>query len=290
MTYSLEKIKKTIPKKNVLKEITGSIRKAEIWQHSTFITYYILLTAFPLIVGIINAIQQFEGELTGVYWFIQRITPPPLAEQLMLDIQMIYDRSNVGIFIFAVISTVWTVSWTMAALLMGLNKAYGVKHRRNIVVLRIVAFFLTFVFAGVIWMSATIIQRVTSTSLGRWGLFIPIAIVLFSQLYYLVPNVKQRFQSVLPGALFSTGALIIGITLYRLFVFQLPEDSTFFTLAGSFMVVLALIQKLSLAILAGGTINAILIRKKQGAVIEKNDESKFIRLLEKIGMMQFKDE
>lgn len=289
MNRQLNQMKERIPKKNAIKEISEQIRNGEIWQHSTFITYYILLTAFPLIVGIINALQHFEQNLTSVFWFIERVTPPPLAERLMIDVELIYERSSVGIFIFAVISTMWTVSWTMAALLMGLNRAYGVKHRRNIVVLRILAFFLTFIFAGIIGFFATSIQALTTTSGGRWLLFIPVAVLIFSLMYYLVPNVEHKFRFAVPGALFSTGSLIVGILLYRLFVYQLPTDSTFFTLSGSFMVVLALIQKESLAILAGGTINGLVIRKFEGKVREKNDKSKFVRLLEKLNVLSFKE-
>lgn len=286
----MNQMKEKIPKKNVIKDIGEQIRDGEIWQHSTFITYYILLTAFPLIVGIINALQHFELNLTSVFWFIQRITPPPLAERLIIDIELIYERSSVGIFLFAVVSTVWTVSWTMAALLMGLNRAYGVKHRRNIVVLRILAFFLTFLFAGFMSVFAVAIRAITTTSAGRWIVFVPVALILFSLMYYLVPNVEQKFRFVLPGALFSTASLLVGVILYRLFVYQLPTDSTFFTLSGSFMVVLTLIQKESLALLAGGAINRIVIRKFEGDVKEKNDKSKFVRLLEKFNIVQFKEE
>lgn len=289
MNEQLTKLKEQIPKKNALKEVSGRVQKGEIWQHSTFVTYYILLTAFPLVVGIVNALQQFNQGLSGVFWTIQRIMPPPLAERLMIDVELIYERSNVGIFVVAIVSTVWTVSWTMAAILMGLNKAYGVKHRRNIVVLRLVAFLLTFVFGLVIAALTFFIQASTTTSLGRWLLFVPATLVIFSLLYYLVPNVKQRFVSALPGACFSTAALVLAIIGYRLFIFQLPETSTFFTLMGSFMVVLAILQKMSLAILAGGTINAFLIKRREGEVQPKGDESKFVRVLEKLNVLQFKD-
>ncbi len=113
-------------------------------------------------------------------------------------------------------------------------------------------------------------------------LFVPLAFLTFSFLYYMVPNVVQRFRNVLPGALFSTASLLIAIIGYRLFINQLLEDSTFFTMTGSFMVLLALLQKLSLAILAGGAINATIMQMREGKITPKGENSKFVRFLKKI--------
>ncbi|MER2064522.1 MAG: YihY/virulence factor BrkB family protein [Alkalibacterium sp.] len=282
--FNMEELKKHIPKKEWIVEISTRVREGEIWQHSTFVTYYVLLTLFPLIVGIINVLQQFSRPITGLAWFVHRIAPEPLARQVVEDMLQIYESSNVGVLIVAGISTMWTVSWTMAAILMGLNKAYGVKNRNNIVILRFLAFLLTLVFAAWITFSVFFIQTFSTTSAGRWALFIPLAFITFCLLYYLVPNVTQPFKAVIPGALFSTAALLIAVIGYRLFIYQLPDDSTFFTLTGSFMVLLAILQKLSLAILAGGTVNGTIMRILGEGVTPKDDASKFLKFLRKTGI------
>lgn len=284
MNQKLEKLKNRIPKLDWIKEISSRVRRGEIWQHSTFVTYYIFLTMFPLVVGIINGFQFFGQGLEQMVWFVNRILPQPLADRIIIDLGMIFERSNVGIFIFAIISTVWTVSWTMAAILMGLNKAYGVKHRKNIIVLRFLAFLLTFVFAGWIGGVVLITQTFVSSSAGRWIIFILAALITFSLLYYLLPNVKQSYKYVWPGAIFSTLVVLNGLIIYLIFIRFLPEDSTFFTLMGNFMVILALIQKICLAVLAGGAINATIIHMKLGKVTPKNEDSKFVRLLTKLGI------
>lgn len=287
---SYKDLKSYIPKKDWIKEIATRIREGEIWQHSTFMTYYILLTLFPLLVGIINGLQAFGEKLTGLAWFIYRIAPEPLAEIVVQDMLVVFESSNVGIFVIAAISTIWTVSWTMAATLMGLNKAYGVKNRHNIVLLRFLAFLQTFVFAAWIGLIILLIQNLSSTSFGRWAIFIPLVFLTFCFLYYFVPNVVQKFRNIIPGAIFSTSALLIGVVCYRLFLTLLPEDSTFFTLTGSFMVLLAILQKLALAILAGGTINATIMQMRSGDILAKNENSKFVRLIDRIGILNwFKD-
>ncbi|MCC5894514.1 MAG: YihY/virulence factor BrkB family protein [Alkalibacterium sp.] len=281
---NLEPITKHIPKMDWINDISARVRKGEIWQYSTFVTYYVLLTTFPLIVGIINWLQQLTQGLAPLAWFVMRIAPQPLAEQIIQDMMQIYESSNVGVLLIATVSTIWTVSWTMASTLMGLNRAYGVSSRKNIVVLRILAFLLTFLFAAWITVVVFIIQNLSTTSLGRWSLFVPLAFLTFSFLYYMVPNVVQRFRNVIPGALFSTASLLIAIIGYRLFINQLPEDSTFFTMTGSFMVLLALLQKLALAILAGGAINATFMQMREGTIIAKGENSKFVKFLKKLGL------
>lgn len=290
MNRKIEKVKNFIPKIEWLNEITSRVRNGEIWQHSTFVTYYIFLTMFPLVVGVINGLQYFGRSLDSMIWFVNRISPQPLAEGVISDLGIIYERSNVGIFIFAIISTVWTVSWTMAAVLMGLNKAYGVSHRKNILVLRILAFLLTFVFAGWIGGIVFITQTFVTASVGRWIVFVIASLLTFSLLYYLLPNVKQPYKYVWPGAVFSSLSVLIGLIVYLIFIYYLPEESSFFTLMGNFMVILALIQKVCLAILAGGAINATIMHMKLGEVSPKNEDSKFVRLLVKVGLFQSSNE
>ena len=285
MVISIKEMKKNLPKKNWIKEIIFRMREGEIWQHSTFVTYYVLLTAFPLLVGIINGLQAFGGTLNSLAWFVYSIVPGPLAEIIVQDMLQVFESSHVGIFIVATVSTVWTVSWIMASILMGLNKAYGVENRKNIVLLRILAFFMTLVFAA--WIGAVVffVHLFAAGSLIRWLVLIPLVFFSFCFIYYFVPNVIHQFRSVIPGALFSTLALFLGMTLYQLFLNQLPDDSTFFTLTGSLMVMLAILQKLSLAILAGGTINATVMQMQCGKVNPKGDSSKFIKLLKKTKML-----
>ena len=50
------------------------------------------------------------------------------------------------------------------------------------------------------------------------------------------------------------------------------------------MVLLALLQKLSLAILAGGSVNATFMQMQEGVVVSKNEKSKFVIFLKKIGL------
>src|SRR5690554_4607939 len=119
MMLSYKNIKKNVPKKDWIKEISRRIRDGEIWQHSTFVTYYVLLTTFPLLVGIINGVRASGGTLQPIAWFIYRIVPGPLSEIILEDMLQVFESSHVGIFIIAAVSTVWTVSWIMAAILMG---------------------------------------------------------------------------------------------------------------------------------------------------------------------------
>lgn len=290
MMLSYKNIKSNLPKKDWIKEISTRIREGEIWQHSTFVTYYVLLTTFPLLVGIINGIRAFGGTLQPIAWFIYRIVPGPLGEIIVEDMLQVFESSHVGIFIIAAVSTVWTVSWIMAAILMGLNKAYGVGNRKNIITLRFLAFLQTFAVAAWIGFAILVMQNLTSHSLGRWAIFVPLVFMSFCLLYYYVPNVVQTFKNVLPGAAFSTLALLVGLLGYRLYLSQLPDDSTFFTMTGSFMIMLALLQKMCLAILAGGTINATFMQMRSGDITPKNENSKFIKLINRSKIAKWFDE
>lgn len=75
----LENLLDRLPKRDWAKNITNRVREGEIWQHSAFVTYYVLLTTFPLIVGIINWLQQLQLELTGLGLVRLSYSPPAIS-------------------------------------------------------------------------------------------------------------------------------------------------------------------------------------------------------------------
>lgn len=256
--------------------ITG-IRNGEVWQYSVFVAYYTAVSLFPLVVGVFNAWNYFHIPSEPLIAWITKVVPGPFAQWVTTDLRQIYESAHVAILIVAAVATVWTVSWAMAAMQMGLNKAYGVGHRKNIVVLRLVAFLVTFVFAGVGGVLFAGIQLLGAPAAVSAPLYVLSAGLLIGMLYYLVPNVRQHWRDVWPGTLFSTVVFAAAGTAYYLFLRLIPEESTFYTTVGAFTFVMVLLQMMNMIVLIGGVLNAVLQRRKYGRVTEKNDTSKFLR-------------
>ena len=273
---------------NWLTHLLKKVRSGNVWQYSTFITYYIFFTLFPLAVGVINAFQFHGINLNLIHRLLRKVLPAILSERLINDVNLIYNRSSVGIYLIALISSIWTISWISNSLMMGMNNAYGVGHRRNIIVLRLLAFCITIGIA--LWFTLIgYILSVNDIPFSMDILIMTIVVFLTSWALYLVmPNVKQKVYQTLPGAFVVTGAFLLAGAIYAALMTWMPSESIFFTLLGAFTVIFMITQKMSLAILVGALANRMLIEKQEGYVRPKGEDSRFIQLLIKIKFLQAK--
>lgn len=270
-------------------DVLSSARSGNIWQYSTFITYYIFFTLFPLAVGIINAFKFHSLDITILHQLLYRILPSVLSDRLITDVNVIYEHSSFGIYLIALLSSIWTISWITNSIVMGINKAYGVGHRRNIIVLRLLAFCFTVGLA--IWLAlVSIFIQMNELSLTVSIIIILVVVFLTSWFVYtFIPNAKQKMTQTLPGAIIVTGAFLLAGLIYAVLMSFMPKDSIIFTMLGAFMVIFAITQKLSLAILVGALANRTLIEKQEGKVTPKNENSRFITCLIKLNILEEKN-
>lgn len=258
-----------------IRRITEIVSSGNLWQYSTFITYYIFFTLFPLAVGIINAFQFHNLDVTILHSLLYRILPPVLSERLIIDIDVIYSNSSFGIYLIALISSIWTISWITSSIVMGINRAYGVGYRRNLIVLRLLAFSFTIGLAVWFGLVSVFMQTVSMTNWQIVACLLTVTFLTAWFVYTFIPNAKQKYYQTLPGAIIVTLAFLIAGTLYFLIMRVVPQNSILFTLLGAFMIIFAITQKLAFAILIGALANRILIEKQEGEVEPRGEESSF---------------
>ncbi len=273
-----------------LLDILNNVRSSNIWQYSTFITYYIFFTLFPLAVGIINAFQFHNLDITILHQLLYRILPSVLSERLITDVNIIYEHSSFGIYLIALISSIWTISWITNSIVMGINRAYGVGYRRNIIVLRLLAFCFTLGLA--LWLAlVSVFLQINDFSTSVNIIIVLIVVFLTSWFVYtLIPNAKQKITHTLPGAVIVTGAFLLAGIIYAVLMSYMPNDSIIFTMLGAFMVIFAIVQKLALAILVGALANRMFIEKQEGEVTPRNEDSQFVKFLIKLNILEEKKE
>lgn len=267
-------------------ELKDRVKASHVWQYSTFITYYILFTLFPLIVGVMNAVKFHQLNLDRFFELSRLVLPEQIAERLVVDFQVIYDNSTFGIYLIAFISSVWTISMMMNSLIMGLNDAYGVPSRRHIIVTRLYAFVFLLVLLG--WFGAVgmVIYVCQLTGILRGIILLLATFFTWCFLYRFGPNAHQSWRQVIPGALLATGSIFIASIIYLLVLAYIPPGSILVTLLGGFLIILSVLQKVNMMVLVGGMLNAYLI-EQQGEIEVKGDNSRFIKLLQTLSIIDW---
>jgi membrane protein len=188
------------------------------------LSYYFVVALFPFLIFLSAVVAylplpDFFSQIMGL---IARVVPPanmgPLRNLMRDTILSRHSR----LLTFGILFTVWSASSGFTALIDALNTAYDVSETRRYWKTRGLAILLTFsvgcllvIALGLLlvgssmgaWLTETFGMRTLWPYL-RWGIAVGCTILAVELLYFVAPNVKQRFVSTLPGAVIAVGGWI----------------------------------------------------------------------------------
>lgn len=204
-----------------------------------YLTFLGLLAFFPFLVFLVSLAGFLGNSELGARFvgIVMAYLPPNMIEALAPRIREIVSGPPQGLLTLAIVGTVWTASSGVEGLRMVLNRAYRVETppafiwRRVVSILEVIG--LTFVIITAMlfltlipafWSMiedrlpiASVILDPALTYL-RYGLS---GITLFAAVaasYYILPNVRQRWLSVAPGALLVVVFWMAGGELLSLYL------------------------------------------------------------------------
>jgi membrane protein len=259
-------------------------------QVAAALAYYFVLSAIPCIiflsavVGFIP-IPNLFGHIMGL---MARLLPPDTMQAAYPMVNDILSSRRATWLSFGMLGTIWLASSAFDAMIEALDIAYDASDNRPIWKTRLLAIALAaisgslFLIAFVVnilgprfgdWLAMRIDLSAVFVALWpvlRWSIAIGFAVLAVEFLYFLAPNVKQRFLATLPGAVLSVVAWNgLSFALGYYFRHFANYNRTYGTLAGliAFMVWL---YWTSFALLVGAELNAELAKEtKLGRVQPK---------------------
>lgn len=191
-------------------------------EHAGYLAFLGLLAMFPFLVLLV-AVIGFLGEGEVGAQLVKTLVaslPGNLTEALRPRIEEIVSGPPQGLLTVSILGAIWTASSAVEGIRTILNRAYHVAappaywFRRSLSVLQLL-FFTSVTIGGMIavvalqlvlqpisdWLDAHMpvesqlyVQRLLIGILGG-ALFLAV-----SSIYYLIPNIRQRFLAVAPGA------------------------------------------------------------------------------------------
>ena len=205
---------------------------------------------------------------------------------------------NRGAFLsFGIVGTLWSASGGFSAVIEALNIAYDADETRPFWVTRPLAIGLTLLLGALVLIALGVM--VVGPHFGEWltgrvhlseawiwvwpyihwTVSVVFTILAVEALYFLAPNVKQRFLATLPGAAMAVGfwiALSYGLGIYfRKFA---NLNRTYGTLAAA-VALMVWLYWTGFAMLVGAELNAELAKKtKTGPIEEKPPETEITKL------------
>ncbi len=196
-----------------------------------------LLAMFPFLL-LMAAAAGFLGRPGDAAALAERVleyAPLAVRDALAPVVGQVLRQRNQALLAVGLVATLWTASSGMQAVRTALNRAYGVKRglpfwqaRIKVTVLTVVTGFAVLAAFGSVIVVPYAWQVLRSTSDGappvwmwdafRYGLAFVVLSGLYGVLYALLPDVRQRWDTVVPGALIGAGlwvaaAAALSVTL-----------------------------------------------------------------------------
>jgi membrane protein len=267
----------------------------DILRHHTFqvaaaLSYYFVLSVFPgliflsALVGWMREQHLFESVLA----LMNRLLPPDTMHVIYSVLHDVLSNHRGTLLSFGMIGTIWVASTGFNAMIEALDIAYDAPDNRPYWKMRLLAIGLAAVCGSLLLIALAVMivgprfGEWIAAHLGissafailwpmlRWVIAISFTVLAVELLYFLAPNIKQRFGASLPGAIFAVSAwngLSLLLSLY--FRHFANFNRTYGTLGGM-IALMTWLYWTSFVLLVGAELSAELAKQsKKGSIQPK---------------------
>ena len=261
-------------------------------QMGAALSYYFVISMFPAILLISAIVAYLPGAnpFDRVLSLMSGFVPRESIDLLHKVLATVVTPNRSTLLSFGILGTLWTASGGFAAAIEALDIAYDVEEARPFWVTRPLAVGLT-LLVGVLLLVALVVMIVgpqfgtwlasranLSWLLARswpyihWTVAVLFTVLAVEAMYFLAPNVKQRFWATLPGAVLAVGCWI-GLSYILGYYFR--SFAHFNKTYGAMGAVIALMVWLywtSFFMLVGAELNCELAKETRKGKIKQDED------------------
>lgn len=188
-------------------------------------SFFLVLAVFPGLLLLLGLLRYTTLEVERLGEMLASFLPEALAEGAEEMILLTYDNTSGITLGLSVVTTLWSASRGIYGMITGLNGVYEIRENRGYFYLRFLSVAYTFVFLLVLLL--TLVLHVFGTGLLaalpvlgdlRFFLLLFLQTGIFTGMYMVLPNQKNRFWDALPGALLASSGWLIFSRLYSVYV------------------------------------------------------------------------
>jgi membrane protein len=281
-----------LPIKTALMRTYCDVQRNHTLQMAAALSYYFVLSFFPALILLSAAVAYlpvpnlFEQALSMMSQFL-----PPDSMGLVRRVLADVITPNRGTFLsFGVLGTLWAASGGFSAAIEALNIAYDAKDDRPFwktrplaIALALITGFLLLLALSVMivgprfgeWLAARIHLSNLFALLWpyiHWTIAIGFTVLAVEALYFLAPNVKQRFFATLPGALLAVGCWLLLSYLLGMYFRHFADFNKTYGTLGAAIALMTWLYWTGFAMLLGAELNAELAKiSREGRIQEKHE-------------------
>ncbi len=246
------------------------------------LSYYFVIAFFPALIGLaaIIAYLPIPNLFNTMVSTLSRVMPPESMGLVRKVVAEIITPNRGALLSFGLLGTLWSASGGFASMIEALNVAYDIPETRPIWKTRLLALELTFeigtllLFAFSVMIVGPQFGDYLASHMGvswafavawpyiRYAVAIAFIVLAVEGLYFLGPNIKQRFRDTLPGAVLAVLGWILLSTLLSLYVHHVANLNKTYGVLGGGIALLLWMYWSSFAVLMGAELNSEIIQER----------------------------
>ena len=199
-------------------------------------SFFLVLSVFPALLLLLGLLRYTPLEVERLGELLAGFLPEVLAEGAEELILLTYDNTSGITLGLSVVTTLWSAGRGIYGIIAGLNAVYETEEKRGYFHIRFLSVIYTFGFLMVLILTLALhvfgtkllvlLRRSTNLVLAgllevidlRFFLLLFLQTAVFTALYMVLPNGRNRFSDSLPGALLASSGWLIFSDLYSIYV------------------------------------------------------------------------
>lgn len=212
------------------------VTKLNIPVNAAYASFFIALAVFPSLVLLLSLLRYVGLEVENLTEMLHGVLPTalmPAAQKLILNT---YNSSTGTVLSISALTALWSASRGVHGVVTGLNSIYGVSENRGYLRTRGMSVIYTFAFLVVLLL--TLVLHVFGTTLVqylplredplftflesvvdlRFFLLLIVQTALFTAMFMVLPNKRNKLADSFPGAVLSSIGWLVFSDLYSIYV------------------------------------------------------------------------
>ncbi len=266
--------------KRALRRTVGDVINNHTMTMAAGLSYNLILSLFPLLImaAALVGYLPIPNLFDHILGTMARVIPPDSMGLVRNVLRDVISPNKGKLLSLGLLGTIWTASSGFATMIEALNVAYDVPETRPFWKTRSLAIALTFE-VGLLFVLALAVMIVGPAFGGwlagkvdlapifaavwpyvRWAVSISFTVLGVEVLYFVGPNVRQRFLASLPGACVAVGGWIGLSYLLGLYFQKFAHFNKTYGTLGAAIALLVWLYWSSFAILLGAELNSELMQ------------------------------
>jgi membrane protein len=270
----------------IIKRTLVSFYDDQMTHHAAALTYYSLMSLFPavlLALSVLGLVGEYPNTYNAILGYLRKVAPASLLVPLDSSLRGALQAKGTAAtaLVISVVLALYGTTGVLEAARRALNVVFEVPGGRSFLRRKMIDVASTFVLMALILASLVMVfvggsfaqdllgfiglgpTAARVWNIARWPAALLVAMLVFSFVYYVTPDVRQRsFRWVTPGAIVGVLVWLIASYGFATYLSRVAVGAVYGAFAGA-IVLVGWLWLTNVALLLGAELNAEIERQKE---------------------------